>query len=812
MKLVSPFQLIDLVGTEALLDALPTAVTLIDAKAKRIVYRNAESRRIADASGMPYDGVETAARMGITKPDGTQIELGDFPGVAAIERGVTSRDVLIRMPKLNGGSFVLSMDAAPLRDDTKRIVGAMLTFRQVDSPSAEFVTHEGLDADGRRSRFLEILRQAVLNVDDPAMIAEITSRVTGSYLRVNRCCYGAVDVDTDFVRIFPGYEHGVPSNAGNYRLSQFGENFVSHQIAGHVDVITDTSTDPRTQDVYAMTFEPMGTRAFIGVPLVKGGRMVAFFTVDQSEPREWERHEVDLVEEIAERIWASIERIKDRRALAASESRFQALVEGLPQLTWTAKPNGWVDYVSPQWQAYTGRTTENIGFGWLELLHPEDRSQILERWDGATDRTRSFEARIRLRRHDGEFRYFDVKARPIDDGEGNVLRWIGTNTDIHDLLSAQAALTEDAERQRRVAEAAYRITHAHSIEDILRVATEAARETLYARAVLVRLHREGGSPAHWSGSLHDGRFVSATIPSLPRIDELVAGIGQGYQAFEIDLTHDVLIEKLAMLGIHDMLPASMTSGLAAPLVGLDSVRLGAMLVSPFEGKGVPEDGAVLVQFAQLLTAAIENAELTAGLEARKQELQRATRETFDRLARAASLRDEDTAEHTARVGRLARQIALRLGFAMPEAETIGRAAELHDLGKIGVPDAILRKPGPLTPEERRIMEMHAGLGAALLEGCEDPVLQCATSIAYCHHERWDGRGYPRKLKGADIPIEGRIVAVADAFDAMSQNRPYRQAMPMNHVRAIFAEGRGAQWDPQATDALLDIIDTWATGA
>lgn len=196
----------------------------------------------------------------------------------------------------------------------------------------------------------------------------------------------------------------------------------------------------------------------------------------------------------------------------------------------------------------------------------------------------------------------------------------------------------------------------------------------------------------------------------------------------------------------------------------------------------------------------ENARLEAAVDERTEQLRIANRETFDRLARAAAMRDEDTAEHTGRVGRLAHEIAEALGMDAETAERIGRAARLHDLGKIGIPDEILRKPGRLTPEERATMETHAALGAALLEGCESAALRCARTIARSHHEHWDGRGYPDGLVGEAIPLEGRIVAVADAYDAMTKDRPYRKAMSLKTARTILDEGSGTQWDPRVVAA------------
>jgi len=215
-------------------------------------------------------------------------------------------------------------------------------------------------------------------------------------------------------------------------------------------------------------------------------------------------------------------------------------------------------------------------------------------------------------------------------------------------------------------------------------------------------------------------------------------------------------------------------------------------------------GKALRMHRLVLRSLNENGRLEAAVAQRTRQLDRANRETFDCLARAAALRDEDTAEHTGRVGCLAQTIACRLGFDEASAQALGRAARLHDVGKIGIPDAILRKPGPLTPEERSLMETHTTLGAKLLEGGEDADFRLATKIALSHHEHWDGKGYPGGLAKEDIPLEGRIVAVADAFDAMTKDRPYRSAMTAERAYMILREGSGSQWDPAAVAALLAV--------
>lgn len=194
------------------------------------------------------------------------------------------------------------------------------------------------------------------------------------------------------------------------------------------------------------------------------------------------------------------------------------------------------------------------------------------------------------------------------------------------------------------------------------------------------------------------------------------------------------------------------------------------------------------------------------------------------LARAAEYRDNETGRHAMRVGCYAGLIARELGLPEKQARLIELAAPLHDVGKIAVSDAILLKPGKLTPEEFEIMQNHCCIGKQIFESmnhdewhsyrdhaeagrdlmgmCGSPVLEMAASIALTHHERFDGTGYPLGVAGQDIPIEGRITSVADVFDALSTKRPYKAAFPLDRCFEILSEGRGTQFDPAVLDAFF----------
>jgi two-component system, response regulator RpfG len=182
------------------------------------------------------------------------------------------------------------------------------------------------------------------------------------------------------------------------------------------------------------------------------------------------------------------------------------------------------------------------------------------------------------------------------------------------------------------------------------------------------------------------------------------------------------------------------------------------------------------------------------------------RETIMRLARAAEFRDPETGAHIQRMARYSALIAERLGMSRAEVDNILQAAPMHDVGKLGIPDYILLKPGRLNPEEREIMKQHAMIGHDILKDSASLVVQLGASIALSHHEKYDGTGYPGGLAGERIPIEGRIVAVADVFDAITSERPYKRSWPIDEAVAFLREGRGTHFDPVCVDTFFDSLD------
>ena len=270
--------------------------------------------------------------------------------------------------------------------------------------------------------------------------------------------------------------------------------------------------------------------------------------------------------------------------------------------------------------------------------------------------------------------------------------------------------------------------------------------------------------------------------------------------------------------------ALMVTGLDDALLASAALEVGAYgyIIKPFEANEVLFNVANALRRRQL---EIENhshrvrlermvtdrtSELwtaVANLERAERRLKLSQEETIQRLAIAAEYRDNETSRHIDRMSRYCALLATSFGEPVERVETLRLASQMHDVGKIGIPDNILLKPGPLTPEERRIMQGHAEIGYRILCDSQSELLNVAASIGRTHHERYDGTGYPFGLAGTDIPIEGRIAAIADVFDALTSKRVYKEAVPMNEAVKIMKSERGRHFDPDLLDNFFSSLDS-----
>jgi putative two-component system response regulator len=248
------------------------------------------------------------------------------------------------------------------------------------------------------------------------------------------------------------------------------------------------------------------------------------------------------------------------------------------------------------------------------------------------------------------------------------------------------------------------------------------------------------------------------------------------------------------------------------------VKRRALALGAKDFVGKPFDsGEVLLRIRNLLETQFlyqrlrdQNAELERKVVERTRELEQSQLEVLERLAVAVEFRDDDTGNHTKRVGEVSAMLAQTIKLENATTELIRRAAPLHDIGKVGIPDSILLKAGPLTGEEFELMKMHTVIGSRMLSKGRSELVRFSQRIARSHHEWWDGSGYPDRVSGQSIPLEARIVAVADFLDALTHERPYRAAWGIDETLAEIRRRSGTHFDPAIVKALNEI--DWRTNS
>lgn len=302
-----------------------------------------------------------------------------------------------------------------------------------------------------------------------------------------------------------------------------------------------------------------------------------------------------------------------------------------------------------------------------------------------------------------------------------------------------------------------------------------------------------------------GQPNHANVSSYVALTEKIVNVPDLYEAEGFDFTGPRIYDDCTGYRSQSMLVIPLKNHedeVIGVLQLLNARHLESHKVVPFDPQSVDSIASLASQAAVALT----NRQLFEDLVEAKCRTEQAFLDTIQRLAIVAAYKDKDTALHIKRMSRYSAVLASGLCLSPKQVEMVLHASQMHDVGKIGIPDAILLKPAKLDAHEWDIMRQHTTMGGHMLSGSPSELMQAGRMIALSHHERWDGSGYPKGLEGEDIPLLGRISSVADVFDAVTSPRPYREAFSNQEAYRILREGRGTQFDPRVVDVFFARLD------
>lgn len=552
-------------------------------------------------------------------------------------------------------------------------------------------------------------------------------------------------------------------------------------------------------------------------PVVVAGRTLGLLELQVEEPHSDSlitARALQFAGDLTGLVWQNLDLLgveeQARAAVTATEARYRSLYENSTDIIVLVTAAGDVIDAGSSYQRVLGRDPFEGSLALVERCHPHDQSIVARLLEDVQDRG-SARATWRILDGSGRWRWMNNKAVNLLD-DPSVGAIVLTGRDVTEAMTARIRLMDAHADIARLNEKLTRqlahITALHAIDraiidgtpisEVFKIALNQARTLLGADAAAVLTHEPG---TNRFGTVEAQGFLHAS-------DTLLAA------AAETHLAH------LAMQGEERIVcpdPSRLRAEVeVAKLTELEGfaafVAVGLRLRG--ELKGVLEvyfrqaqwnlDGAAdqLARLGEQVTIALEGAAITEALKQSNRDLVTAYDTTIEGWAAALDLRDEETLGHSRRVTELSVTLARRLGMPESAVDQLRRGALLHDIGKMGIPDAILNKPGKLTPDEWEVMRQHPTLAYELLKGV--PFLKEALDVSHYHHERWDGTGYPHGLAGTDIPLAARIFAVVDVFDALTNDRPYRAAWSRTEALEHIRAEAGRQFDTKVVEAFLAI--------
>ncbi|MFN8399477.1 MAG: PAS domain S-box protein [Anaerolineales bacterium] len=496
------------------------------------------------------------------------------------------------------------------------------------------------------------------------------------------------------------------------------------------------------------------------------------------------------------------ERKKAEEQLRSSEERFRLMAENIEEGFWITDPNSNEEiYLSPAIERIFGRSTTELlakSFAFIDSVIPEDVPLVLtnmerQKFGTATD------MEYRIRRPDGSLRWIWDRAFPIPNPEGNIKLVTGIATDITERKASDAKIQTQVKRLSALNSIDRAISSSISMNVVLDVLLIEVVAQLGVDAASILLLNETTQSLDFAAG--KGFHTSITHSSVPLGYELAGKVGSERKAIHVPNLFQVEdgIKRKDLVREEHFLEYYGT-----PLITKGQLK-GVLEIFNRESLNPDPDWLnYLETLGGQAAIAIENAQLLEGLQKSNQELFMAYDATITGWSHAMDLRDKETEGHTRRVTELTVKLAERMGISQQQLVHIRRGALLHDIGKLGVPDHILLKPDKLTDEEWNIMRMHPTYARDMLTPIN--YLRSALDIPYCHHEKWDGTGYPRGLKGEEIPLAARLFAVIDVWDALRSDRPYRAGWSAEKTRDYIQAESGKHFDPKVVEDFLLLLD------
>jgi HD-GYP domain-containing protein (c-di-GMP phosphodiesterase class II) len=462
--------------------------------------------------------------------------------------------------------------------------------------------------------------------------------------------------------------------------------------------------------------------------------------------------------------------------------------------------NHTLEYASKGCFALTGYQAEELVMNQVipygNLIYPDDRDMVWINVQNAVLQRKSFELVYRIYTRSRQIRWIRDLGASSSANHGNQQLLEGFITDITDWKLAEEKIQHQVRRFQALRAIDLAISAGPDLQFTLGILLEQIMTQINVDAAAILLHRKGTPLLEYGAS----RGFRTEAPLHAKIY-----IGRGFAGIAA-LTHNTIhIPDLSVnSGAGDqVLPIEAEAFKAyygIPLIAKGQVK-GVLEVFLRTPRSIDQDRLEFLEaLAGQAAIALDNSSLFEQLQDSNSELSIAYDATLEGWAKALELRDRETVGHAHRVIEMTLQIASKIGIQGEILQHIRRGALLHDIGKMGIPDSILLKPGPLTPNEWEIMRQHPVHAYEMLKTID--YLSPALEIPYCHHEKWDGNGYPQGLKGKNIPISARIFAVVDVWDALTSDRPYRPAWSENQVLEYIQRESGRHFDPQVVNAFF----------